>query len=96
MNYQTISFPASQQIVYSHPETYPLFLDKHKTRVNINFLLHITNFFKYHMTQRQEATLFVPFQDLEENAKPKAWQNKLEQGLRKLGNSWKGSYGKLC
>lgn len=95
MNYPTISFPASQQIVYSHPEKNPLFRDKHKTRVNLNVLLHITNFFKYHMTQQQEATLFVPFQDLEENEKPKIWQSKLEQGIRKLAKSWKGSYGKL-
>lgn len=91
----TMSFPSSQQVVYSHPETIPLFLDKYKTHVNINFLLHITNFFKYHMTQQQEATLFVPFHDLEDSEKPKVWQNRLEQGTRKLGKSWKGSYGKL-
>lgn len=95
MNYPTINFPASQQTVYSHPEEIHLFGDKHKTRVNINFLLHITNFFKYHMTQPQEASLFLPFQDLEDNEKPKVWQSKLEQGIQKLGKSWKGSYGKL-
>lgn len=95
MNYPTINFPASQQIVYSHPQKTPLFRDKHKTRVNINVLLHIANFFKYHMTQQQEATLFVPFQDLEENEKPKVWCNQLGQGLQKLGKSWKGSYCKL-
>ena len=95
MNYPTINFPASQQIVYSHPEEIQLFRDKHKIRVNISFLLHVTNFFKYHMTQQQEATLFVPFQDLEDSEKPKVWQSKLEQGIKKLGKSWKGSYGKL-
>lgn len=91
----THSFPSSQQVVYSHPESNRLFLDKYKTHVNITFLLHITNFFKYHMTHQEEATLFVPFSDLEKNEKPKVWQSHLEQGTRKLGRSWKGSYGKL-
>lgn len=87
------SFSSSQQAVYSHPETNPLFLDKYKTHVNITFLLHITNFFKYHMTHEQEATLFAPFHDLEDDEKPKLWQKYLEQGTRKLGETWKGSYG---
>lgn len=90
----THSFPSSQQVVYSHPESTPLFLDKYKTHVNMSFLLHITNFFKYHMTHQQEATLFVPFNDLEASEKPRVWQSHLEQGTKKLGKSWKGSYGK--
>lgn len=91
----TLGFTKSQQVVYSHPERYPLFMDKYKTLVNITFLLHISNFFKYHMTQPQEATLFNPFHDLEDEEKPKMWQSHLEQGTSKLGKSWKGSYGKL-
>lgn len=93
MDCPTYGFPASQQVAYSHPDAHPLFLDSCKKKVNIPFLLHISNFFKYHMTREEEATLFHHFRELEDYEKPKVWQGRLEQGTRKLNKSWKGSYG---
>ena len=40
------SFPYSQQMVYSHPETCKLFGGPHDSEVNIHYALNIVNFFK--------------------------------------------------
>ncbi|MCJ1223689.1 hypothetical protein MMC12_000332 [Toensbergia leucococca] len=92
---RTYGFPTSQQVVYSHPNTCPMFLDSHMRKVNIEYLLHVANFFKYHLTLPEEATLYHLFQELEDDEKPRGWQGRLEQGPKKLGSHWKGSYSYL-
>ena len=64
--------------------------------VNVEFLLHIANFFKYHITHKDEGILNYDFELLSHDKKPKAWQKSLEQGLSKPGSKWMGSYGKFC
>lgn len=86
-------FSESQQAVYGHPDEVPMFEDT-MTTVNIDLLLHIANFFKYHITRKEEATLFHQFEQLAEDQKPRVWRHRIEQVWRKLGRSWKGSYGK--
>ena len=95
---QTYGFSYSQRAVYGHPDDYPMFLDNDRFRVNIEFLLHTANFFKYHITHEQENTLFSLFEELEEGQKPRAWEGPIQQGrgipgVKRLGTHWKGSYG---
>lgn len=90
----TYSFGHSQQAVYGRPKDFPLFLNKH-LRINIEYLLHIANFFKYHMTRSEEHTLFEDFSALEDDHKPAAWTEKLRGGVTQLGRHWLGSYCKM-
>ena len=91
----THSFYFSQHTVYAHPSVQLLFLDSNKSLVNVGFLLHVVNFFKYHITKEDEQTAFGVYCALANGEKFKAWDGPLTQGLKKLGSDWKSSYGKL-
>ncbi|KAG8533295.1 uncharacterized protein KY384_002078 [Bacidia gigantensis] len=89
---QIKDFCLSQQVVYTPPSRIPLFLDK-KMTVNVGYLLHIVNFFKYHMKTEPENTLYPLLSDLESHARPTSWDGPLEHCHGdKLASAWKGSY----
>ncbi|TKA71896.1 hypothetical protein B0A49_04540 [Cryomyces minteri] len=88
----TFSFECSQKAVYETTTRMPIFEGLNRMDVNMDFALHIANFFKYHLTRYDEHTLFEYFKDLAECENPKAWKGKLEDGAQKLGKYWKGSY----
>ena len=89
----------SQFAVYSHPDDLPMFNTGDKWQVSMNLLLHIANFWKNHMTRKDESTLYELFSRLQEHERPKAWKSRLVQGddgggVQILGRHWKGTYGK--
>ncbi|MCJ1478978.1 hypothetical protein MMC13_007662 [Lambiella insularis] len=89
-------FEFSQQAVYGHPRDFPIFLDGfNRKKINTNYLLHIVNFFKYHITNEEEVTLFHPFAHLEADERPQSWDSLTGLGLQKLGTHWKGTYAYL-
>ena len=81
-------------MVYSHPSKVPLFVDK-KWTINTEYLLHVVNFFKYHMKTETENTLYPLLCDLDPSQRPAAWERSLSQGpgVKMLEPLWKGSYG---
>ncbi|MCJ1461476.1 hypothetical protein MMC07_000073 [Pseudocyphellaria aurata] len=91
MKCPTYSFEISQKVVYTHPDVTPIF--KHRvSTVNMTYLLHIVNFFKYHITVPEEKTLHPFFKELAEDQRPRAWDNGIDQGLSRVGTTWKGTY----
>ena len=100
IGYFTYGFGYSKHAVYGDPYKYPLFLDQDSMKINTIFCLHIVNFFKYHLTNEKENTLFEAYSQLEKSQRPQAWNGQLQQGrgipgVKKLGKHWKGSYCKL-
>ena len=87
-------FSLSQHIVYTRPDEMFLFIDK-KWTLNLSYLLHVANFFKYHMKSEQEDTLSHLMSDLGNSEKPAAWDQQLSTGpqVTPLGASWMGSFG---
>lgn len=61
----------------------------------MDFVANAVNFFKYHMTRPEEQTLYNDYQSLHQTDRPRAWNEKLQNGARKLGKSWKGIYSYL-
>lgn len=92
--FHTYSFAHSQQAVYGTPNKFPIFTDTHMRNVNIEYLLHIANFFKYHITRSEEHTLFTDFCALDGDERPIPWTERLESGVKEFGKHWMGSYGK--
>ena len=88
----TFNFPSSQKQVYGHPDDFPLFLDAQMKRVNVEWLLHVVNFFKYHMVGKEEMSLYPSYVQLADEDLPKVWTEPLRQGVRRLGSHWKGTY----
>ena len=91
----TRGFAYSQCAVYAHPDDFPMFSTDGIWQISTNFLLHVVNFFKHHLTQKDEHTLYELFSELKAHEKPKAWSSRLVQGqgVKKLGKHWKGTYG---
>ena len=85
-------FPDSQQLVYGTQAKYPIFTGAHGLDVNMDWVLGHLNFFKYHMLQDTEASLYAAFKHLAPHERPRFWSEKLAQGSGKLGRRWKGSY----
>jgi len=89
------SFPVSQSIVYGSAEEIPIFTGCNGLDVNMEWLLHQVNFWKYHMLREEECSLFKPYTDLEDDERPRFWSEQLTQGYNQLGKHWKGSYAYL-
>lgn len=92
----SLGFAYSQFAVYSHPDDFPMFSANSIWQISTNLLLHIANFFKHHLTEKGENTLYELFNQLKAHEKPKAWDSRLVQGggAKTLGKHWKGTYGK--
>jgi len=91
---KTWGFPDSQQAAYSSVASMPMFVGFNKLQVNLVWVLHIMNFFKYHITSSSEHTLFEQFAMLESWEKPQEWKSQLKGGTYTLGKFWKGTYGR--
>jgi hypothetical protein len=87
------SFEVSQKAVYESAKVAPIFHGFNDLQVNMEWVLHALNFFRYHMMRESENTLYVPFHDLSGLQKPLAWKRKLQDGSHKLGGDWMGTYG---
>ena len=91
-----LGFATSQYLVYAHPEDYPMFSEKGLWQISTNLLVHIANFFRHHLAEKGENTVYEIFSRLRAHEQPKAWNSRLVQGegVKKLGKHWKGTYGK--
>ena len=87
-------YPISQKAVYAHPEqAVGLFTYDKYMSVNLDLLSHLSNFFKYHITCYEEASLFDVYEALGESEKPDVWDSQILQGPQKLRKHWKGTFG---
>jgi hypothetical protein len=95
-----LSFPESQRAAYMDFESTPLFSGYGGLEVNMEWALHIVNFFRYHTLRDDEATLCPAFRDLNKTCggteMPQLWKKQLSNNDDPvpLGRHWKGSYGK--
>lgn len=95
------SFVDSQRAAYMDFESTPLFGGYGGIEVNTTWVLHIVNFFRYHMLRESEATLCPAFRDLSKVEggveMPQLWKKRLsnEDEEVPIGGSWKGSYGRF-
>jgi len=64
-------------------------------QINMEWLLGVVSFWKYHLTIPLECTLHRTFASLSADYKPKAWKRKLRNGAQRLGRYWNGVYGLL-
>lgn len=63
-------------------------------QVDIEWTLHIANFFKFHFL-RSDEQLYGHYAQLPDFERPQCWSKRLQSGPQKLGSHWKGSYS-MC
>ncbi|KAI9700178.1 MAG: hypothetical protein M1820_006846 [Bogoriella megaspora] len=88
----TWSADYSQKAVYESPAKQPVITGRNKDRVNVEWLLHVINFFKGHLTREEETTLFESYSDLTRQELPRMWNEQLDNKPKKLPKSWIGTY----
>lgn len=88
-----LGFEASQRAAYLFK---PLFKGYHGLNIDMEWVLHQLNFWRYHMVRPEEITLFSAYSQFEESEYPRYWQNLLKnETTPAIGRFWKGSYGFL-
>jgi len=84
-----LRFPESQQMAYSTAYTHPIF--SNTGQVDVNWALHVVNFFRYHLLRESEQ-LCAPYSTLTDFERPQCWSTRLRNGPQTLGKHWKGCY----
>jgi len=87
-------FDATQKQVYQSPEAAPIFKGVNNDRVNVPWVLHVLNFFRYHCLRPVESTLHHPYAALPASQRPVFWKQPINNDVKPfLGKVWKGTYG---
>jgi hypothetical protein len=81
----------SQEVAYRSEVFEPIFKGWRKDELNIFWLLHVVNHFKFHLKQRGEGILEHVFRDLAKDSLPRAWTGILKNETTNLGKRWKGA-----
>jgi hypothetical protein len=93
--YKVSHFDLSQYQAYDTPARQPIFCGRYKQDVNVRWLLHVVNFFKFHLTTNNEGLLAHHYQDLESDQFPQPWEGRIEPGTKPLKSHWRGAYSKF-
>lgn len=91
------NFDNSQRQVYATNEEQPIFKGVYKGEVNVRWLLHVINFFKYHVKALEEGILAHAYKMLKSNSPdqlPQPWVGRIRAQTQPLGAHWKGAHGK--
>ncbi len=87
-------FGATQKLVYQSPAAAPIFKGVNNEQVNVLWVLHVINFFRYHCLRPVESTLHRPYATLEASQRPVFWKHPIDNDAKPfLGKVWKGTYG---
>lgn len=85
------SFPTSQQAAYSPATKQAIFQGCYGTTVNMDWVLHQINFWKYHFTREAESSLYTELFGIDPADLPQLWNSKLSQAeTPSIGKKWKG------
>jgi len=88
-------FDESQAEVYASPTQVDMFIGRWKENVNLRWVLHAINFFRFHLKAGNGEGLFThAYEQLASYELPQPWLGKLKAGTREIGNHWKGIYRK--
>lgn len=88
-------FDMSQREVYTDHRSQPVFVGAWKQDINVRWLLHTVNFFKFHLKAHDEGTLAQYYEDLERDQLPQPWLGRIKEGTQPLGSHWKSAHSKL-
>jgi hypothetical protein len=84
-------FSDSQTLAYTPNSIRPIFKAPNCQEVDLEWTLHVANFFKNHLLNQHELT-YLRYDDLAESERPHSWTKPLSTAPLKLGKHWKGSY----
>lgn len=96
-NSKVSHFDISQAQAYATTKQQPIFVGKVKQDINVRWLLHTVNFFKYHFKSNgggSEGIIADDYSTLERDQYPQPWVGSIKAGTQPLGRFWKGAHSK--
>lgn len=94
-NNKVSHFDVSQMHAYSTAKAQPIFVGKVLQDINVRWLLHTINFFKFHFKSGNgEGILANEYALLEPDQYVQPWVGLIEAGTQPLGRFWKGAHSK--
>lgn len=90
--YRQRHFDVSQYQTYNFQQ--PLFVGENMEHVNVRLLLHMVNFFQFHLKAKDEGLLAYYYPSLAPDQVPRPWTGTIRGGAQTLGQHWKGIYSK--
>ncbi|KAH6678571.1 hypothetical protein B0J14DRAFT_688649 [Halenospora varia] len=95
-NAKVSHFDLSQYQVYTTTKSQPLFVGRFKQDINVRWLLHTVNFFKFHLKAGVgEGILSDAYNNLDPHQYPQPWVGPIRSGTHILGKNWKGVHNFL-
>ncbi|TVY81499.1 hypothetical protein LSUE1_G004411 [Lachnellula suecica] len=92
-NFKVAHFDISQAQVYATSKAQPIFVGKVKQDINVRWLLHTVNFFKFHFKSgASEGIISDEYAALEHDQYPQPWIGLIKAGTQPLGRFWKGAH----
>ncbi|TVY28683.1 hypothetical protein LHYA1_G002430 [Lachnellula hyalina] len=92
-NNRVTHFDVSQMHAYSTAKAQPIFVGKVLQDINVRWLLHTINFFKFHFkSSRGEGIIANDYALLEPDQYVQPWVGLIEAGTQPLGRFWKGAH----
>ncbi|TVY34995.1 hypothetical protein LSUB1_G006947 [Lachnellula subtilissima] len=92
-NNRVSHFDVSQMHAYSTAKAQPIFVGKVLQDINVRWLLHTINFFKFHFkSSRGEGIIANDYALLEPDQYVQPWVGLIEAGTQPLGRFWKSAH----
>ncbi|TVY87547.1 hypothetical protein LAWI1_G006672 [Lachnellula willkommii] len=92
-NNKVSHFDVSQMHAYSTAKAQPIFVGKVLQDINVRWLLHTINFFKFHFKSGNgEGIIANDYALLEPDQYVQPWVGLIEAGTQPLGRFWKGAH----
>lgn len=89
-------FDVSQSQAYATSNTQPIFVGKVLQDINLLWLLHTINFFKFHFkTGHGEGIIAHDYAVIERDQYVQPWVGHIKTGTQPLSRFWKGAYSKF-
>ena len=85
----------AQKAVYAATNTAPIFLGLRKNMVNVEWIFHCLNFFRYYMTDSDHPLFDTIEEELGPSGRPSPWREPLKSGSYPLAKHWQGTYSFL-
>jgi hypothetical protein len=97
LKHDIFAFDEAQHAVYQSAVAAPLYGGPALAQVNLQWMLHVMNFFRHHMLNEDAQTLFNKVDELDATQKPSAWREPLgdREGAYALSKYWRGTYSFL-
>lgn len=92
---RALDFNDAQKAVYAARNTQRLFVGNNETTVNLEWVLNAIQFFRHHLSTRENPELRDEYENLQPHEKIRAWRRPLHSCPQRLGKTWKGCYAHL-